>query len=605
MNVVQAQPKSPPSAIDKPSRATVRWLVAGVAAAAILAFCPILHNGFIQLDDGVLVAENPDLNPPTPSHWGHYWGKSRLYMPLAHMFWGVIAIVAQSPGANGRPATLSPAVFHAVSLLLHSANAVLVFLLLRRLVAGEWAAFWGALLFAVHPLQTEAVAWIAETSILLSTLFSLFAILGFLKFSDSPTGRRAKTYYALATLALALALLSKPAAVVVPALVLVIEMVLPIRRSLRAPLSTQPSISIAPTGVALTAVRRRPFRPLLKELALWAAMSAVIAVLVHRWQTSSFTFPLWQRPVIAADALAFYLYKLVVPIGLLPNYCRTPAWLFAHPSVAAVTWLAPVALLAVAILLWKRARWVMAAVLLFMIALLPVLGLNVFVFQQFSTPADRYAYLGMLGPALAVAAVVSLRPGRLIPVALGLAMALLACLSIRQSTYWVDSLTLFSRVIEAHPDSRMAHEQVALAFNLQSHAARDAREMRTAQRKLELALQHYLIAASLPDDRGLSSFNAADCLIRLRRPQEAKECLEAALRDPRFELRATAWIMMGKYVYEPQKNFASAADCYARAEHDSQGPELAKEHQTAVACLSAVRLRQSLYSAKPAAAPAR
>src|ERR1700722_20350442 len=149
MTAAQSIPASS-IAINDRRKMIFRCMMAGVAGPPAIAFCPIVNNHFILWDDGVLVAQNHDFFPSTPSHWGHYWGQSRLYMPLTHMVWGVIAMVAQTPGANGAPPSPSPTIFHCFSLLLHAMNAILVFLLLRRMDTGDWAAYFGALLFAVH-----------------------------------------------------------------------------------------------------------------------------------------------------------------------------------------------------------------------------------------------------------------------------------------------------------------------------------------------------------------------------------------------------------------------------------------------------------------------
>jgi tetratricopeptide (TPR) repeat protein len=649
MTVFQSDQISSPMVIPAGS-SLARWLGVAVAAIAILAFCPILSNGFITLDDGLLITRNPDFNPPTPSHWMHYWTGPKqdeeykpheLYMPITNMVWGMTAMAAQTSDEAGK-VSLNAGVFHGVSLILHAINAVLVFLVLRKLVPGDWPAFFGALLFAVHPLQTESVAWAAETSILLSGMFSLAAILLFLQsdpgsraipgvgsslpMSSSSPSKRNWFLYSLATLSLALALLSKAPAVVVPAIVVVLELLL----------------------------RRRKLRTLVIPMAIWGLICLPIVFLTSYWQISHFTVPIIQRPIVAADALAFYLYKLVLPISLLPNYGRTPIWLMAHRGLAATTWLAPAALAALCVVLWRKIRWVAVSALIFAVALLPVLGLTVFVYERFSTTADRYVYLAMLGPALALASLIALWP-RVVTFAIsGVIIAVLAGLSLRQTTFWADSLALFTRVIEAHPDSQKGQEEVAVALGAigakqhsayLTHRARgdmdqamdDKRESDATTRK---ARAHYLMEASLPDDRGAGFFHAANCCLTLGEKREAIGYYQKALADPTFEFRAAAYNLMGKcymdlasgdkraasdaridvsdngdkaaalqhkadyYAQEAARYTEAAFEAYTNALKASETPGFATEHKAAAEHLRRLEMDRSLDQSKATTKPA-
>jgi hypothetical protein len=171
--------------------------------------------------------------------------------------------------------------------------------------------------------------------------------------------------------------------------------------------------------------------------------------------------PMWARPLIAGDALAFYLDKLVWPVGLTTNYGRTPQAILAS-GVAYWTWLVPAV---VAVVLWRaRNRTLTAAALLFAAGLLPVLGLTTFLYQQFSTVADRFVYLSMLGPALAVAWLMSRRWDRrtvgvatAIPIALGV-------LAFRQALVWENRVTLYGHLVVTRPNDPSAHSVYAGAL---------------------------------------------------------------------------------------------------------------------------------------------
>src|SRR5204863_7877950 len=126
-----------------------------------------------------------------------------------------------SPAAGA--VVLRPWPLHALNWLAHAGSAVMVLLILYRLVRQRWAAFAGALLFALHPVQAEAVAWASTMYTPLSSLLALLAVWQYLRFSDLRPARGAWLAFALATLAFAAALLTKPTAIVVPLMVAAIE----------------------------------------------------------------------------------------------------------------------------------------------------------------------------------------------------------------------------------------------------------------------------------------------------------------------------------------------------------------------------------------------
>ena len=234
-----------------------------------------------------------------------------------------------------------PRLFHSLNLLLHLLSVLIVwrilelFLRLRRptgtetAVDGtslplEWAACGGALLFAIHPIQVEPVAWATGFKDVLFGLLSLVAVWHYLRYVDARmqpgTGRpsRARLHYGLATGAFVLALLAKPTAVVLPLIVWL----------------------LAAWGW------RRSWREQIAGLSVWVII-AVAWGLLTRWvqpgTSLAFEPPLWARPLIAGDAVLFYLYKLVLPLRFGPDYGRTPQVVLEHGWLF-LTGLAPFAL---------------------------------------------------------------------------------------------------------------------------------------------------------------------------------------------------------------------------------------------------------------------
>jgi tetratricopeptide (TPR) repeat protein len=420
-------------------------------AITIAVFWRAQDHGFVW-DDGVNVERNPYLKPVTMSNVARFWRGpfENLYVPLTYTAWSAIAYFAQRPSDKDGEVELDPRWFHTANVIIHGLSALAVFALLRRLVANDWAAGAGAMQFAFHPIQVEPVAWITGLKDLLSGLLSLVAIWQYLAFaaagatsahmgsqsSGIPLNSRRSLHYGLATLAFVLALLAKPAAVVVPLMAWVLDYCL-LRRSLKQSATS---------------------------LGLWILV-AIPFVIMTKWQQPdellTVVTPLWQRPLVAADALAFYFFKLFVPLWLGPGYARSPDVIFEE-GWAYFTWVIP---LGVAVGIWclkHREPWSVAAAGLFIAGLLPVLGIVQFQFQNWSTVADRYLYLSMLGPALALAWFVSRQWSKRKWVAMACATVLLslAIKSAFQTEIWHNSETLWRYALDIGQDSAVVRSNL-------------------------------------------------------------------------------------------------------------------------------------------------
>ena len=229
-------------------------------ATTVAAYFPILFNRFVGLDDQATVFENWNLTHLSASSFFSFWTEpqGQLYTPLTYDLFAVISLVARIKPRAGEvlavPFHAWP--FHAVSLVLHLLTVLIVYRLLRRLVGCAWPCAAGALLFALHPVQVESVAWVTATNGLLCGLLSLTAILLYLKVitPDKPelhgSGRIRRSQFALATEVFLLAMLAKPLGVIVPALALSLHWRVTERGSiLRRP----------PWGLALWVVLAIPF----------------------------------------------------------------------------------------------------------------------------------------------------------------------------------------------------------------------------------------------------------------------------------------------------------------------------------------------------------
>lgn len=439
-----------PVAVARPKAS---WLPPLIIVLAILAtFWVVSTAEFTSGDDQENLTANVYLNPPTLSSLVHFWAHpyAHMYIPLTETVWWILVRVAglNVPDANG--VWLNPYVFHSANLLAHIGVCLVVYQLLRLLTARTWAACAGALLFALHPLQVESVAWATGMKDLLSGLLSLIALWEYVRFaqadlrahsgdsqSQSSSDRSRSWHYGAATMALLAALLAKPQAISVPILALILDRLM----------------------------LRRPWRRIAMSLAPWAVLSAAFIGIGMFAQPldSAAKVPVWAGPLVAGDSLAFYLQKLFLPVRLATRYPHSVSVVLASWQLK-VAWLVPAALLALAWLLRRRARWLLAGTLIFVAAPLPVLGLVPFVYQRFSTVADRYVYVAMLGPSLALAGALASQRFQRSPVWLRSfsgacvvgVIGVLAFLSARQARVWQNSDLLYGQVLQRDPSNDVA-----------------------------------------------------------------------------------------------------------------------------------------------------
>lgn len=403
------------------------WLLLPLAAVVLLYWRTMGH-GFINYDDNINVYANPLFTELTPKALLRLWTQpyEGLYVPLTYSLWALLAKLSSFwPLAGQR---FNPHLFHTASLLIHALNTVLVAALLRRLLRHEGAAMAGALLFGLHPVQVEAVAWVTSMKDLLSGLFSLLALWGFVLFAQAGTTRQRAKGYALAFVCYGLALLAKPGAVVVPLLAAMLGLFLLGQRPRRLVLTLAPWLTLAMPVVLITKL----------------SQPETIAIFIPPW---------WQRPVVAGDTIAFYTAKLLFPWTLAPDYGRTPEWLLGQGwsyASGVLPWLVLAGILGIC----RRSPGVLAGVGLFVVAILPVSGMLPFSHQAISTVADRYLYLALLGPAYLMGMVLArFQQRRLWWWGVAAILSLCAARAYVQLPEWRDSLAFNRFALNENPRS--------------------------------------------------------------------------------------------------------------------------------------------------------
>jgi protein O-mannosyl-transferase len=420
--------------------------LAVIAVSTMIAFSPVLLAGYIRFDDHRHILENPNLQPTSLAGLGAFWSSSYfgLYIPVTYSVWWVLGA-----GAHVFGATLAQSawLFHALNLAMHLGSGVMVFWLVRTLLERtdpesanpgqqRFIALVAALLFALHPVQVESVAWIAECKGVLATLLGLGGMLCYYR----------STRKTLAAVLFVAAMLAKPSALVFPGILVLIN---------RVVLGENWKTSVvAPSLLGLLLV---PF--------------ALATKVLQPDLNMEFVPTLGQRLLVAADALTFYARKVLVPWSLALDYGRSPRVILGHlqgwqVALSAVVAFAGVAVAAVASLRPRAPRvwvgFVSCGVCVIGLALAPVLGLVPFEFQDFSTVADHYLYLPMLGASLiAVGVLVRLQQARFVRAATVAVLVLLAGASFAQATRWRSNATVFAHTLTVNPTSYLAHYSLA------------------------------------------------------------------------------------------------------------------------------------------------
>jgi tetratricopeptide (TPR) repeat protein len=508
--MIQAQIVTPPSPTPSPPpRHQAPWICLFLAVITLAAYWPVTGYEFVSYDDSDFITANPIVQAGLTAQGLHYIWRAevaRNWHPLtllSHM------LDCQLFGLNA-------GWHHLTSLLLHVANTLLLFCVLRRMTASTWRSALVAALFALHPLHVESVAWIAERKDVLSTLFWWLTLWAWLCYAGARkvSGPKSKLFYLLSLFLFVLALMSKPMVVTLPCVLLLLDVWPLARLNLRK----QPNPAIKKTGAkskpqktapvttprfwqvgralrarragqpgnlppltipnrpdrsatfTLLAKQETPLRLILEKIPFFA-LSAILCAITFAVQKHGGAMldmgnlPLHSRLGNALVSYVRYAADMFWPSNLAALYLRTTDWAPWQVGGAAILL---VAVTGWVVLSLRTRPWLAFGWFWYLGTLVPVIGL---VQVGMQTMADRYTYIPLVGLFImlvwgAAEFSVKFRLPQPVPAVIA-SLALGACflLTARQIQWWKNSETLYKRMIDVTENNYMAHYNLGNLYN--------------------------------------------------------------------------------------------------------------------------------------------
>ena len=479
---------------------TRTWVLSLLLAVATLAlYYPVHHHPFVNYDDSVYVTENPHVQSGLDwdtVKWAFTTYDAGNWHPLTWL----------SHTLDCQLFELHPAGHHDVNLLLHGLNVLLLFWVLQKATGFAGRSFMVAALFALHPINVQTVAWVAERKNLLSMLFFLLALGAYRWYARQPGVGR----YALVALLFALGLMAKPQVITLPCVLLLWDY-WPLRRM------SLPALA-GPSGEGPPMVPAKSFYSLLEEkfpLLAIAGVNAFITMQAQRAGGARNYLPRFIRLGNAIICYARYVGKAVWPSHLALFYPHPGYSLKVSHVVAALIFLLAVTAL---VIHQRRYRYLAVGWFWFLGTLVPMIGLIQVGVQAM---ADRYAYLPFIGLFIMICWGVAdwseqrhISPVWLATVSIAVLVALTVTARV-QLGHWTDNVTLWSHTVQVTGPNFIAENSLGIAL------ARAGRP--------EEGITHVRAALAIKPDDAASNLNLAEYD---RRHGNLIACIERCKRVP-------------------------------------------------------------------------
>ncbi len=510
-----------------------------LAVAVSAAYWRVFSNGFVNYDDPLYITDNKHIQQGLT--WdGVVWAFKSGYAVNWHpVTWLSHMLDCQLFGLNPRG-------HHLTSLLLHIANTLLLFYVLRKMTGALWASAFAAAVFGLHPLHIQSVGWVSERKDVLSTLFWLLTLLSYIRYVQDRNFKR----YLITILLFAVGLMAKPMLVTLPIVMLLLDY-WPLKRTSRGP------------GPAI-----RNFGRLIVEkipLFVLSAVSCLVTFFVQQQGGAVATFDKISPALRLCNiplAYCAYIVKTIIPSGLMAYYPYNP-----NSSIlliaAAVLFLAAIS----AGVIFLRRPYLIVGWLFFIITLVPVIGI---IQVGGQSRADRYMYIPMIGLLIMIVwglkeIVERVRLSRFV-----LVPAIAVCLSAMSIAtwinvgYWKNTFTLFGHALEVMPANHIAllflgntlveqkNNSGAIEYYKKSvEAAPGFAEARFNlalalfhDNKFDKALEQYNMVLNIKENYPRVHFYIANVLAKMGHTAAAKHYSAAIKNDPEDIEAYSNWAVM-------------------------------------------------------------
>ena len=464
-------------------------LYAGLAIVTLAVYWPVHNHQFVDYDDDVYVTDNPNIQ--SGLNWQSVkWALTTSYFSYWHpLTWLSHTLDWQLFGGNPGPQ-------HLVNVFLHTANSLLLFIVLNRMTKRMWPSVFIAGLFALHPLNVESVAWIAERKNILSTLFWLLTMLAYVRYTECPSPGR----YVITLIFFEMGLMSKPMLVTLPFVLLLLDY-WPLGR-----------FSISWRLIRNLILEKMPF-------VLLAGVSCVITFINQQkgGAMAMVAIPFKERMANAAISYLTYICKMFWPQNLAVFY-PFDLYRFAFWQVGMCVLLLLVISIFV-IRFGRNRRYLPVGWFWFVVTLIPVIGL---VQSGAQSHADRYTYIPYIGLFIVIAwglpELLSKWPQRKIALGLSMVMVLttLGICTHKQVSYWNNSFTLFSHALEVTQNNYIAYNNLGFAYD--------------SVGRYQDAIEAYKQAIRIKPDFAEANNNLGVTYYKLGRSQDALEAYKQTIK---------------------------------------------------------------------------
>jgi protein O-mannosyl-transferase len=487
----------------------------------VVSFSPVLQNDFINLDDDAYITENVHIQhgiTPESIKWAFTKGYSSNWHPLtwlSHMLdWNMFKN--------------NPRGHHLVNLLLHIVNTILLFLFLNTFTGRMYRSLIVAILFGIHPLHVESVAWAAERKDVLSAFFWILSMWMYCAYSKN---RTPVTYFLIGIL-FACGLMSKPMTITLPFVFLLLDY---------WPLNAYKNASAFNDKMKVfsrLAIEKIPF-------FILSLISGIITYHVQRSTGATVTLestPLNDRFANMIMSYGLYIYKMIVPVNLAVFYPysidTTPIWLIMSVCIGLI------ALSVLVVLHAKKHPYLLSGWLWYLGTLVPVIGIVQVGHQAY---ADRYTYNTLVGVFIVcVWSFCDLVNGyagvkRIVQIITVVIIFTLSIVTFQQSRLWENSETLFRHTVKCVPYNYLAYNNLGDAL--------------LSQGRTDEAIECFKKALLFKPSYGFAHFNLGFQLYKKGRLQESRMHFENGLKDVPDDPKA--YIAIG-VIYNQEKKYKEA-----------------------------------------------